>query len=198
MVLSVLRQKWLCKVQIGCQQIGCACAKELTHPGLSKSCSWRFISRLPCFACFRLISTYSELQNCQFVHYNRLKIRLQVLMRPGNFVLRPFMLGSLKLKPAMHPNQISNTERLGWAPSSEQNLTKRSIPLLRTAQQTHAHLCLNMLMCCEAGTLTTFLLRFATSNADMDGTSIMLRVVSHTFQYDEEIKKALQVVRQLA
>ncbi|KAK9908962.1 hypothetical protein WJX75_005246 [Coccomyxa subellipsoidea] len=54
----------------------------------------------------------------------------------------------------MHPNQISNTDRLG--------------------------------------TLTTFLLRFATSNADMDGTSIMLRVVSHTFQYDEEIKKALQ------
>jgi hypothetical protein len=108
------------------------------------------------------------------------------------------MLGSLKLKPAMHPNQISNTDRLGWASSSEQNLSvpKSSHP---SAQDSLAnpHLCLNMLLCWEAGTLTTFLLRFATSNADMDGTSIMLRVVSHTFQYDEEIKKALQVIRQV-
>lgn len=41
----------------------------------------------------------------------------------------------------------------------------------------------------------TYLLRFIASSADMSGTCIMAHVISHTFQWDDEIKKALQVTR---
>ena len=43
----------------------------------------------------------------------------------------------------------------------------------------------------------TYLLRFIASSADMSSTCIMVHVISHTFQWDDEIKKALQVTRML-
>ena len=47
--------------------------------------------------------------------------------------------------------------------------------------------------CWYPGILMTYLLRLIASSADMSGTCIMVHVISHTFQWDDDIKKALQV-----
>ncbi|BDA41504.1 hypothetical protein COCOBI_02-2850 [Coccomyxa sp. Obi] len=82
------------------------------------------------------------------------ELQLQVLMRPGLFSVRPFMQGTLKLKPAMNKLQNADMQQIG--------------------------------------TLMTYLVRFIASSTDMSSTCIMVHVVSHTFQWDDEIKKALQ------